>query len=293
MQSTSPSTAALRERPAGPPRGSELWRRFGDIRGFGLTAQVLAMQVAHPVVGAGVVEHSDYRSDPYGRFKRTYRSITTVVYGGPRRAAAESERLRVLHRAIRGTDELGRKYHALDPAAYAWVHLTLVKVVVDAHAMFGRPMTRAELDAYYADSVRLGLVLGVRPQDLPSTWAEFLAYHDHTVEHVLEDTRALRELLDGIRSPAKPNALHRLPDRRWHELTAPTSRMYYLITVAALPETLRKRCNLALTAAEAHDVDRAARRIRTATAFIPAPARRAPAILAPRVFELLGTIGTR
>lgn len=272
---------------AAPQRGTEVWRRFGDIRGLGLTAHVLAMQVAHPVVGAGVVDHSDYQSDPYGRFNRTYRSITTVVYGGPRRSAAEAERLRTLHRRIRGTDEHGRKYHALDPKAYAWVHLTLVKAVADAHAMFGRPMSRTELAVYYAENIRLGLLLGVRGQDMPPSWPEFLAYYDDMVEHTLENTRALREFLTGLRQPAKPKALDRLPDGQWRRLTAPTVRITYLTTVAALPETLRKRCDLHLTPEEFLAVERFARRTRLATGLIPAPARRAPAILAPRIFELL------
>ncbi|WP_436776682.1 oxygenase MpaB family protein [Yinghuangia sp. YIM S09857] len=278
---------------AAPRRGSEVWRRFGDIRGLGLTAHVLAMQIAHPVVGAGVVDHSDYRSDPYGRFNRTYLSITTVVYGGPTRSAAEAERLRMLHRRIRGTDEHGRKYHALDPGAYAWVHLTLVKAVADAHAMFGRPMTRTELAVYYAENIRLGRLLAVRAQDMPPTWPEFLDYYDDMVEHTLENTRALREFLDTLRRPAKPKALRRLPDERWRQLTGPTARITYLTTVAALPETLRKRCDLHLTPEERREVERFARRVRTATGLIPAPARRAPAVLVPRIHPLLPGQRTR
>ncbi|MGW0663598.1 oxygenase MpaB family protein [Streptodolium elevatio] len=276
---------AMREAATG--RGSEMWRRFGDVRGLGLTPHVLAMQIAHPVVGAGVVDHSDYQSDPYGRFNRTYRSITTVVYGGPVRAAAEAERLRTLHRRFRGTDEHGRKYHALDPKAYAWVHLTLVKAVADAHAMFGRPMTRTELDAYYADSIRIGRLLGVRVQDMPSTWPEFLVYYADMVDNTLENTRALREFLANLRHPAKPKALRRLPDERWRRMTGPTARITYLTTVATLPEALRKRCDLHLTSEEHAAVARFARRIRTTTGLIPAPARRAPAILVPRICALL------
>ncbi|NUU25432.1 MAG: DUF2236 domain-containing protein [Streptomycetaceae bacterium] len=272
---------------AAPRRGSEVWRRFGDIRGLGLTAHVLAMQVAHPVVGAGVVDHSDYQHDPYGRFNRTYRSITTVVYGGAKRSAAEAERLRVLHRGIRGTDEFGRKYHALDPGAYAWVHLTLIKAVADAHAMFGRPMTRPQLHAYYADSLCLGRLLGVRARDMPPTWPEFLAYYDDMVDNTLENTRALREFLDSLQHPAKPHALRRLPDERWRRLTGHSARMTYLTTVATLPKPLRDRCGLVVTREEADEVERFARRVRTATSLVPAPARRAPAILVPRVLPPL------
>jgi uncharacterized protein (DUF2236 family) len=38
----------------------------------------------------------------------------------------------------------------LNPHAYTWVHATLAKVPVDAQRFFGCPMSRAELDEYYA-----------------------------------------------------------------------------------------------------------------------------------------------
>ncbi|WP_244164887.1 oxygenase MpaB family protein, partial [Streptomyces silaceus] len=56
--------------PAPPPPGGILWSVAGDIRMFLMLPPALAMQVAHPAVGAGVDEHSVFRTDPWGRGER-------------------------------------------------------------------------------------------------------------------------------------------------------------------------------------------------------------------------------
>src|SRR5216683_4267048 len=39
------------------------------------------LQVAHPLVAAGVVEHSDYRHDLWKRLLRTLRALYLIAYG--------------------------------------------------------------------------------------------------------------------------------------------------------------------------------------------------------------------
>ena len=50
-------------------------------------------------------------------------------------------------RASPGVREDGKRYYALEPEAYAWVHATLLETYVAGHAQFGRPMTPAQIDA--------------------------------------------------------------------------------------------------------------------------------------------------
>jgi hypothetical protein len=47
-----------------PGRETIVWRRAGDIRVLGAAGYALILQVAHPVVGAGVSQHSNFRRDP-------------------------------------------------------------------------------------------------------------------------------------------------------------------------------------------------------------------------------------
>ena len=61
--------------------GSLTWRvnREGVLLLGGGAALVL--QVAHPLVAAGVEEHSNYREDPWGRLYRTLDLTTKIVFG--------------------------------------------------------------------------------------------------------------------------------------------------------------------------------------------------------------------
>src|SRR5919197_1242574 len=43
--------------------------------------RALLMQVAHPLVAAGVAEHSDYRENPWARLFRTLDVTTRIVFG--------------------------------------------------------------------------------------------------------------------------------------------------------------------------------------------------------------------
>ena len=54
-----------------PSRGGPVWRAAGDIRLLSTSGYALLLQVAHPTVGAGVLEHSNFREDPWGRLLRT------------------------------------------------------------------------------------------------------------------------------------------------------------------------------------------------------------------------------
>ena len=59
------------------------WRRAGDARTMFGAGAALLLQVAHPTVAAGVREHSDFKSDPWGRLWRTLDYVHMLVYGGP------------------------------------------------------------------------------------------------------------------------------------------------------------------------------------------------------------------
>src|SRR5271167_5076497 len=95
------------------PRPEALtWRRAGDARVLLAAGYALLLQVSHPTVGAGVSEHSRFRSDPWGRLLRTLDYSCTMVYGGPRAAGEMGRRIRTYHRSIRGVGPDGRQYHA-------------------------------------------------------------------------------------------------------------------------------------------------------------------------------------
>src|ERR687887_136609 len=127
-----------------PRPDSLLWSYMGDARVMYAAGYALVLQVAHPTVAAGVREHSNYATDPWGRLLRTLDYTTTMAYGGPDAARAMGRRIREMHKHINGRKPTGERYFALEPEAFAWVHATLVASIVIGSERFARPMAPAD-----------------------------------------------------------------------------------------------------------------------------------------------------
>ncbi len=85
---------------------SVTWRFASDARLYCVMLYPLLLQVAHPVVGAGVRDYSDFEQRPWNRLMRTIDYVTVLVYGGAD-AVAMGRRLRDLHKGFQGVREDG------------------------------------------------------------------------------------------------------------------------------------------------------------------------------------------
>jgi uncharacterized protein (DUF2236 family) len=263
----------LRSEPR-PGRGSVTWRCVADSRSLLLAPSALLLQVAHPVVGAGVAQYSNFTVAPWTRLIRTMRSVDRIVFGPEAVAEAEGGRLQRLHAGIRGVDEAGRAYHGLDPAAYAWVHLTLFQLFVDVQRLFGPPLTASEEQVLYLEWRGVGRLLRIRDDHLPPTWADFRRHFEITVESVLETNRAVEDVLAAVARPKKPAPL--LPGRVWDPVAGRAGDMVLLLSVGTLPASLRSRIGLPWTAAEEARFERQVQRLRTLFSLVPGALLRLP-----------------
>lgn len=257
---------------AAPPivKGTAAWRYFGDFRAGLLAGQVLMLQVAHPVVAAGVRDHSNYVEDPWTRLMRTAASLSIYIYGGPAGARFEANRLRELHKTFTGVDVDGHRYSALNPEAYAWVHATLVMVPVDTQRFFGHPMSDAELGEYYAQMCDVGRMLGVRDKDLPPDWPSFERYYtDMVAGFGVNET--IVGLLETIRTVKNPSRL--LPDRAWIPLQRWQHTAQLFVMRATLPPEFRTRVGLQWTDRQQRRFDRFRAVVRLVGAVTPLWAR--------------------
>ncbi|MEU6658036.1 oxygenase MpaB family protein [Streptomyces sp. NPDC046821] len=240
--------------PEPPPPGGILWDIAGEVRSLLALPAALTLQVAHPAVGAGVDEHSVFRTDPWGRGERSLRSVMLWVYGGDA-AAEEGRRLRRLHKTISGTDTRGRSYHALTPAYYAWVHATGFPVYRQAQRYLGNaPFTEAQERTLYAEWLQVGRILGLHDRDMPQTIEEFWPYYRKVLADEIELTTVVRELV-AVDVPVPPPDRGPRPVRLvlralWPVLKPPLARFRRFLTIGLMPPDAREAIGLPWTPAQ-------------------------------------------
>jgi uncharacterized protein (DUF2236 family) len=227
-----------------------LWRYFGRIlpRRLATGLRTPILQNMHPELGAGVEEHSVFFQDPLERGRRSIGPIMSVVYGGDT-AHDWGKLIRGFHLGIKGTDRYGRSYNALNPDTFFWAHATFVEDIVTGQALIGFPLSTADTEALYRESVDWYRLFGVSLKPVPPDWDGFLQYWEHVVDNVLEDTRPVREGFRMHRT-APARQLARLPD--WANsivgpyvlkplLQTPLMQLAQWLAVASLPPSARER----------------------------------------------------
>ena len=255
-----------------PPRHGITWERGADMRAFAAAGTSLLLQVAHPTVGAGVHDFSTFASDPWGRLWRTLDFVNVLVFGKPEAAAEMGARIRGFHKAIRGTRRDGTPYHALEPEAYTWVHVTLCEGIIRAHERFGRPFSRAEQERMWAEWRPLGRFLGIRWRDMPETYDGYRAFVDEIVAERLERNAAVDEVYEALTStPPSPSRV--IGRRAWGLASRPMMRFAGLATVGLLPPELRARLDLELSRSQALELRALGAAARSVTPLMPGALR--------------------
>jgi uncharacterized protein (DUF2236 family) len=156
--------------------------------------RALLMQAAHPLVAAGIVDHSRFREEPWRRLARTMAALYTIVFG----TQAEGERMGAItqaaHRRVRGSRG-GRPYSAADPELMLWVHSTLVDTGLALYELYVRRLDPAEAEEFYEQMKLVAHVFGVPDEVHPPTLDAFRAYQRELVATgtvcVGEDARAV------------------------------------------------------------------------------------------------------
>ena len=158
---------------------SVTWRIHGDpamaVAGF----RALLLQSLHPVVMGGFDANSDFRSDPWGRLRRTGEWIATVTYGTTEEAERAGAGLRRMHARLRpGVEpETGRSYRPDAPELLLWVHCTQVESFLTTYRRCGGRLTDDEADAYVEEMRVSARLVGLDPDEVPRTVAEIEDYY--------------------------------------------------------------------------------------------------------------------
>jgi uncharacterized protein (DUF2236 family) len=142
--------------------------------------RALLLQLAHPLIAAGVAGHSSFRGSTAAALSRLHETVAAmlaITFGTHEQQQAALDRIRAIHRRVHGTlamrvgcFDAGTPYSAEDSELLIWVHATLAESIVLAYEQFVGPLTATERDAYCADSADVAVALGARADAAPRSW---------------------------------------------------------------------------------------------------------------------------
>ena len=257
---------------AGP--GSQLWRVNREAVLLGAGPASLLLQIAHPLVAEGVAAHSDFRSDPFGRLRRTLRTTLDLVFGDEPTAEVAARRLNGVHGRVRGTVQDveamratgATTYRALDPELLLWVQATLVTTAVRAYRAWVGPLTDDACERFWQGSREIGSRLGIPASASPATWAGLEAWLAGMLasDGAIRVTPTARELAKGILRPPLP------------ALPATAVDLLVLPGLAFLPSRLRDEFGIAWSPTRARLAAAAGLGLRGWVAMMPSSWRAMP-----------------
>ncbi|MFD8544566.1 oxygenase MpaB family protein [Streptomyces sp. NPDC059649] len=221
-----------------------LRRTLGDRRIALVAWRLLVLQNADPGVAAGLAEFSTYRAHPWRRVEHTMESGHRLFFSDREGLRREIARLERAHRRIKGTDDQGRSFTALDPAVRVWVLVTLYESMTAMGELSGAPLDHAQRDQLYAEFRSVCAEFALPAELFPATAADVPAYVERTIRERLEYTAAAHDLLfQMLRQAPAPRRLGRLRPA-WPLMRPVIARMLTALTLADLPPSFRERFGL-------------------------------------------------
>ena len=221
-------------------RGSVSWRVNAErivLLGWG---RAILLQLAHPLIAAGVFDHSSFRASPWSavsRLRQTVQAMLRLTFGTEAEHARTLEGIRAIHRRVNGhlpetvgPWPAGTRYSAEDPALVLWVHATLIDSIVRAHELLVAPLSEADRDAYCREAAPVAVALLARPEEVPQSWAGMRDYVDgmYASGHLAIGPQA-RELAEAVLAPTGTWPL------------APATWVNRIVTEGLLPPDLRSQ----------------------------------------------------
>jgi uncharacterized protein (DUF2236 family) len=206
---------------------------------FGWSRAIL-LQLAHPLVAAGVADHSSFRGggpSAVVRLHHTIRAMLALTFADEAGREAALDGIRAIHRRVHGELRAGTgiygagtPYSAEDPDLVLWVHATLLESIPLVYEKLVRPLSDDERDAYCAEAAPVAVDLGAREHEVPRTWTAVLRYMESMyASGVIDVGDQARELARAVLRPP------------FATLVAPLTFANQIITVGLLPQPIRNQ----------------------------------------------------
>jgi uncharacterized protein (DUF2236 family) len=244
---------------------SMFWRVWSESVQLVGGQTALLLQIAHPLIAAGVADHSAFREDPMVRLNRTLDLMLTIIFGTSIEADTMLDHFRSVHRRVqgklsgnRGSLPAGTPYRGGDPALKLWVHTTLMATGLDIFENFVTRLNTTEKVQFYSESLTLAHLLGIPKYYLPASFPRFIDYLTYMINspQLIVDDVTL-SLAEAILHPNVAGVI------------AVPVRLNRYLTAQLLPSPLRKAYRLPHSTAAKISVDRFIKSTRAALPLIP------------------------
>ena len=205
------------------------------VAGWG---RAILLQFAHPLIAAGVADHSSFRGSLIASFRRlssTIGAMLSLTFGTDEEAIGAAAGINLIHDRVcgrlgqpTGSFGAGDRYSAHDPELLRWVHATLLESIPLTYELLVGRLTAEQRERYCAEAAIMEPLLDIPAALLPRNSAQLDGY--------------VREMLRSGRITISPTsrALARavLFPPGWR-LMWPAFRPLQLITIGLLPPVLR------------------------------------------------------
>jgi uncharacterized protein (DUF2236 family) len=201
--------------------------------------RAILLQLAHPLVAAGVGDHSGYRTGSVRylrRVRETVRAMLTLTFGSEQQAREVAAGINAIHDRVHGTlrEPAGRfpagtPYSAHDPELLRWVHATLIDTMPLTYELFVARLAPWEKDAYCGEASAVAPLLGIPDGVLPASVSELETYMARmSRDGSIAVTETARTLARTLLCPPLPLAGGRL------------FAVGRLVTIGLLPPAIRE-----------------------------------------------------
>jgi uncharacterized protein (DUF2236 family) len=231
-------------------------------------SRAILLQLAHPLIAAGVYEHSSFRATPLTavlRLRHTVRAMLAITFGDDAARTRAIDGIKAIHRRVHGhllvdsgVFPAGTRYSAEDPDLVLWVHSTLVESVPVFYELLVAPLTVAERDVYCVEAAPAAVALGARQAEVPHSWTELHRYISGMYDSGRISVSAqARELATAVMAPPLAG------------VGVPAAWVNRALTVGLLPSFVREQYGFGWTPRDERTFTRVVRVLRLLRQMLP------------------------
>jgi len=241
---------------------SPFWRVNRESVSALAAPRAVLMQIAHPLVAAGVAEHSQFRKHRFARLYRTSMAAAALTFGSREFAHRVVRSINQKHNLVHGTLKTqsgvfppGTPYDANDEHLKLWVMSTVTDSALLVYDLFVGDLSDMEREQYYQDSLIVARMFGVPESITPPTYTDLKKYmRQMTQSDVITVSDTAREIVRALFSKSIEGDLLRLGSA---------------VSIGLLPERMRREFEFRWSDRRERLLNRAASASRTLRGHLP------------------------